>query len=202
MQTIDANHVYAVGKYTLVNYIQVSTELRLLVLEWRNQYEVRRWMLNTDVISIDVHLSFIEKLKKQHDRCYWVVFEDQKPIGTINLTKIDLITKSAELGYYMAPEFIGSGDGFIFAYNAFLFAFEVIQIEKLYGIVNVRNKPAYLLADFFGCTFSDTEQNENDRTERFHKTYIHRADFLQDLMKKQDVSKFVTHAKCKRVWKS
>ena len=44
------------------------------VLEYRNQEDVRKWMITDEKISIKNHLVFINNLKKSTDKYYFAAF--------------------------------------------------------------------------------------------------------------------------------
>ena len=44
---------------SLINFTVLNQENIHLVLKWRNHKNIRKWMHNKDIISIDNHLLFI-----------------------------------------------------------------------------------------------------------------------------------------------
>ena len=59
------------GEYTLRNFVNLDLPTKLLVLSWRNNEKIRKWMYNTGIISEQDHLSFIENLRNREDCYYW-----------------------------------------------------------------------------------------------------------------------------------
>ena len=120
------------------------------MLSWRNHEAIRKQMYNTQPITLDSHLEFIESLESRTDRYYWMVCENGNPVGSMNIVDVDLQKDTAELGYYMAPEFLGGGDGIFFIYNILSFVFDELGLNALYGATNSDNKTVAYIDEYYG----------------------------------------------------
>jgi pseudaminic acid synthase len=60
-----------------------------MVLDWRNSDYVRKWMKSQNKIDETDHQRFVENLRSDRDRYYFLVREDGRDIGTINITRRD-----------------------------------------------------------------------------------------------------------------
>jgi len=70
------------------NFINLTEEEKLLVLEWRNSDRVRLKMTNQNIIPLENHLKFIESLKTRTDCKYWLFMIDDVPIGVYDIVDI------------------------------------------------------------------------------------------------------------------
>jgi len=150
MLQIDIKKTYFFENYKFKNYVMLEDYEKQQMLEWRNHEDIRRNMYNTQLISLDSHMAFIKSLEVRIDRFYWMVCENDRPIGSLNIVDVDWDKGSAELGYYMAPELLGGGDGIFFIYNIFAFIFDVLKLNSLYGATNVENKAAAFIDEYYG----------------------------------------------------
>lgn len=57
------------------------------ILNLRNLDDVRKWMVNSEIISKENHFKFVESLKGNSNRLYFAVYRDGFLVGTYNLTK-------------------------------------------------------------------------------------------------------------------
>ncbi|MBQ9230153.1 MAG: GNAT family N-acetyltransferase [Prevotella sp.] len=57
------------------------------ILNLRNLDDVRKWMVNPEIIQEDNHFKFVESLKRNPNRLYYAVYKDGFLVGTYNLTK-------------------------------------------------------------------------------------------------------------------
>lgn len=73
--------------YSIVNYIDCNREQQLEILNLRNLDDVRKWMVNPEIIQEDNHFKFVESLKRNPNRLYYAVYKDGFLVGTYNLTK-------------------------------------------------------------------------------------------------------------------
>ncbi len=93
----------------LINFTLLSLEEKKMVLKWRNNPNIKRWMYDKNNISLKNHLNYIEFLKTKKDRIYFLVKEEENSVGVIDFTSIDYLTKSAEIGLYSNPLLKGYG---------------------------------------------------------------------------------------------
>jgi UDP-4-amino-4,6-dideoxy-N-acetyl-beta-L-altrosamine N-acetyltransferase len=85
------------------NFTELTHEEKLLVLNWRNNSNIRQYMHNQEIISLENHLKFIEKLKTDKTKEYFLVSD----LGVIDFQRID--GGFAEIGLYSNPEKFGIG---------------------------------------------------------------------------------------------
>lgn len=90
-------------KYELINFINTNENEKKLILEWRNDENVRKWMVNKNIITMDEHLRYIDSLKHKDDKLCFIVKCKEGYLGIIEFDKIDLINKEAYFGLNMNP---------------------------------------------------------------------------------------------------
>ena len=197
MNSINIETSYCVRQYTLVNFTQIDNEISRLILSWRNGSEIRKWMYNSDEITLEDHLPFVESLRNRNDCFYWAVYEKSMPVGVVNLTQIDWLSGKAELGYYMRPDYVNSGEGFDFVYSMFVFALDIIKVEYLYGAVHVDNKVPYLLSTFLGSKTIGIKEVGNGDSNRlkFYECYLTPEMFHENEENKGKLVNFVRYIK-------
>ncbi len=134
---------------------------------WRNDESIRKWMYNSEVISWENHLKFLESLKCCFDKYYWLIYKGIEPIGVLDITNYDIVTDKAEIGYYAKP--LSHGVGFEMLRECLHFCFNVINITNLYLTVRKDNCRAVLLDQFFGMIFSSSmDMNIEGKTVSFY----------------------------------
>lgn len=103
------------------------------VLEWRNHEDIRKWMVSTDLITLEDHIAWFERNKDRADR-YFLIFEYQKePQGYVSFVKI-ANSDAYEWGFYIKPE-ATKGMGFLLGQTALNCAFNEYKLEKVFGQV-------------------------------------------------------------------
>ena len=73
-------------RYEVINYVDCTKEQNLDILALRNRDDVRSWMVNPEVISEENHFKFVESLKGNPNRLYYVIYKNGVLMGTYNLT--------------------------------------------------------------------------------------------------------------------
>ena len=134
---------------TLINFIDLSIGEKEKVLEWRNHKNIRQWMLNREIISLEEHLNYINSLKLLTDRVYFLVRYRGEDIGVIDFTNIDYINKSADFGLYVRPNSIGKGLGNILMKLIIDYGFNKLRVDRLIAEVFKENRVAIKLYERF-----------------------------------------------------
>lgn len=131
-----------------INYTNLPFEQKCEVLRIRNLWDVRKWMASSDIISLNTHLTFIEKLKTSTSSAYWAIYKGDIFIGGCSI--VGLHDGDATSGIFINPEFIGSGiGGVISVYNHLMF-FEHLGMNRITGFEKKNNKPVVRLNKFVG----------------------------------------------------
>lgn len=128
----------------LKNFINLNETEKEFVLKWRNDEKIAKFMKNTN-IELDEHLNFIDKLKQDDGKKYFLVFNDDEPIGVIDFINID--KNSCEFGLYS----IKKGVGDLLMQEIKKYAFKILKVKNLKACVFKINQKAlnlYLKHDF------------------------------------------------------
>lgn len=140
----DLNNSY----YEFIDFANLNDDEKTMVWQWRNHESIRQWMNNKDVIKIEDHLIFLNDLKSDTTKKYWVIKRKNKYIGVYSI--VNLKDKIGEGGYYIAPELHNYNLGVEFCYFTFNFLFDIFGIQKIYGYALKNNKGANSLSKLLG----------------------------------------------------
>lgn len=158
MLKIDKTKTYPIENLEFKNYINLTSEESHEVLTCRNHAEIRKWMYNDDIIKLDDHLKFIEKLRKNNESFYWAAYQGSSYIGSINITHICTDTQTATWGYYLNPIYIGGGKGLDIEYCALKLFFNSLGLKEVNGEINRLNNPALKLHSIFGYSSEPSDK--------------------------------------------
>jgi len=118
------------GEIDLCNYVNLNKNDKALVLSMRNHPEIKKWMHNQDSILDVAHFEFIESLKIQTDRRYFLVKQSSNIIGSINFSEINF-ENSVDFGIYTNPFFQIKGAGRLLESAASQYAFIELGVKKI-----------------------------------------------------------------------
>ena len=99
----------------LINFIDLTIDEKKMILEWRNNLKIKKWMHSKDNISLESHLNFIQTLKNSPLKNYFLVKSEHEYIGVVSLN-------GEFLGIYADPNKTRVGD--ILLNQIIIFAFE------------------------------------------------------------------------------
>ena len=125
----------------LINFTELNLSEVKMVLKWRNNPDVRKWMYNQDEILLENHLAFIKSLKSKKDKLYFLVKKDNEYIGVIDFNNIK--DQSLIMGIYTNPSIKGFGK--ILLENIINYSFDVLKVKKIFSEVFSENTKAYEL---------------------------------------------------------
>ncbi len=116
-------------KIELVNFIDLSLDEKKMVLDWRNDTNIRKWMFTQEIISLDDHLDYIESLNTRKDRVYFLVKKASQMIGVIDFPNIDYEGKRTEFGIYTNPALRGVGN--VLMESIIDYAFNTLKVNTV-----------------------------------------------------------------------
>jgi len=130
---------------TLKNFVELNNKEKLIILSWRNNEIIRKWMYNSEIILEKNHMKFISNLDNDRNNQYFLVKSSIKNIGVIYFNNIN--DDSVEMGIYGNPNIKGTGK--ILMKNLIDYAFNVLKVKKIISEVYAENIKAYnLYKDF------------------------------------------------------
>lgn len=146
------------SKIELINFIDISSEEKKMVLSWRNHQDIRKWMSNRNKITLKEHLKYIDSLPFKNDRIYFLVKELNSYLGVIDFTSI-VENEFAEFGIYAKPNLIGIGSTLM---NTIIdYAFNNLKLKKLIANVYVNNEKAIKLYKKFNFIEIKKDRDNN-----------------------------------------
>ncbi len=143
----------------LINFSDLSPDEKKMVLQWRNHPDIRKWMFTRDEITLKEHLQYIDSLKKREDRLYFLVKKDDKAVGVIDFTNIDIKNKTAEFGIYAKPGLRGVGN--ILMELIIGYAFKNLGVSTLVSEVFKENGAAIKLYSRYNFNQTGIKKTDN-----------------------------------------
>lgn len=105
-----------------------------LVMNWRMQPEITRFMYTDPVLTIEMQREWFEKSKTDEQNLHFMIEMDQMPIGVMNITEIDRKNQRCSWGYYVAVKEKRSLKlALALEWNLYDYVFDVLKLHKLEG---------------------------------------------------------------------
>ena len=133
-------------KIKLLNFIDLTLEEKKMVLEWRNSDVIKKWMYTKEKILLESHLKFIDGLKTESTKLYFLVKSDDKYIGVIDFTKIN--KENLHMGIYTNPNLKGFGKTLLELIIDY--SFNILNVNEIIAEVFEENPRAYQLYLSYG----------------------------------------------------
>lgn len=143
----------------MINFTELNNEEKEEVLEWRNDAEIRKYMLDPHIIKPEEHYSFIDSLRGDKNKVYYLIKEDNEKIGVINLVDIDFKELNATAGMYLNPSLIGSGKGRVLVDTIIEVSINKYHLKKIFLKVLKNNNRAIKLYNKAGFYKIDEKSN-------------------------------------------
>lgn len=157
------------AKPSVTPIIEAQIQLRLLTeadlpmtLHWRNQDNIRRWFIHSDVITSQQHQAWFEQYNQKENDFVFIIEEQEmlgRPIGQVALYNIDQLKKQAEFGRLLIGEQEARGKGLARLATELLltFAFDYFELNQIFLEVFDSNTPAITI--YHQCGFKCTDQH-------------------------------------------
>lgn len=134
--------------YKFKNFNATNDFEKKQVYELRNNIEIRKWMFNSELISWNEHIKFLEKLKKDKSKQYFYVERNGLFIGVYSITNIQNLIGQG--GFYISIDAVKKKLAVEFIYNSIQFIFKFTNIHKIYGLEDLNNKNVFTINRLFG----------------------------------------------------
>ncbi len=114
------------------NILEVDESLQMMVREWRNSADVKKYMYSDHDISVEEHIKWLDSLKNSEKNLAFVVFIDNNPIGIVSIVNINKTHKTSDWGFYIYDTSLrGKGIGTSVLEKLINYAFNSLNIDKL-----------------------------------------------------------------------
>jgi len=131
----------------IVNLITLDKKTQLEVRNWRNRNDIRKWMINQNLITPDEHERWLKWLKDTDKARVFVGFRGEEPVGVVNLSSIDWNNRTADFGIYTLEGGVGYGLSVLLLDKAFG-EYDLLKVRADYIDGNIRAAHLYLKLGF------------------------------------------------------
>ncbi|AGP80964.1 hypothetical protein I533_04900 [Alteromonas mediterranea MED64] len=143
-----------------------------IVLQWRNQPHIRQNMHNQDEITWSQHEAWFDALKNDESRCFFVFYQNDRPIGVLNFSEHQSTPYTLEWGCYIGEDDVWPGSGLLLEIAALEYALNIKDAAILYAEVLAFNKSVIKLHTLFQYTALEdghafTRNKERHSVKRF-----------------------------------
>lgn len=139
------------------NFINLDEKRKKMVLDYRNHKDIRSMMLSSEEIAYDQHNSFIEGLKEDRTRLYFLLKLKGLYLGVTDYYNIS--SDNAFWGFHVNPELLQKSYGVLMEYMVLKVAFELLALKTLKCETYIRNGSVVKLHEQFGFA----EESRNDQ---------------------------------------
>jgi UDP-4-amino-4,6-dideoxy-N-acetyl-beta-L-altrosamine N-acetyltransferase len=131
--------------------INLGTKQELLsILQIRNEEKIRNNMFNNDLIEVDDHLNWFNKIKDSQQNFFYIIEYSNKIIGGLSLINIHKEKNSAEWAFYISQNINLVGLGALIEYKAIDYFFQNFDLFCLNCYVMKHNHSVIKLHKKFG----------------------------------------------------
>jgi UDP-4-amino-4,6-dideoxy-N-acetyl-beta-L-altrosamine N-acetyltransferase len=142
------------------------------VRAWRNAPHVAEHMYTDHAISEAEHAAWLEAALTREDRRYWIVLDNERPVGLANLARIDRANRRCDWAYYLGQtDTRGRGVGACVEYLVLNGVFGPMGLNKLACEVFVANEAVWRLHESFGFVREAHYRDHVWKAGRFHDVY-------------------------------
>lgn len=142
-----------------------SSELEMM-LAWRNSPVVRLNMYTRQVIALEEHLAWWDRVKSSDVNKYFMYEDADHPQGVVAFTDIDRSNKNSSWAFYANPE-APKGTGSRMEFLALNYAFDELGLHKLCCEVLAFNAAVVKLHQKFGFNIEGVLREQHLMDEKY-----------------------------------
>ncbi|MED3384402.1 UDP-4-amino-4,6-dideoxy-N-acetyl-beta-L-altrosamine N-acetyltransferase [Bacillus subtilis] len=137
------------------------------VLRWRNDDRIRQLMYNDQIITEKQHHQWFKKVNSSKTEHYFIFTIDHTDIGFISFKDVDHKNHHCYWGFYIGEVQSPKGSGSVMGFLALEWAFQQLEIEKVYGEVLSNNEKSLSYHQSFGFSKEGHFRNHIVRTSNY-----------------------------------
>jgi RimJ/RimL family protein N-acetyltransferase len=143
-----------------------------LLLEWRNNFNIRKWCRQTDLITIDEQAKWYQKINEDASIKMYSIYYDNNTIGVCGFTSVNHIHNTAEFSIYVAPEHQRKGFAESALKTLLSHGFEDLNLNRIYG-ETFEGNPGIKLYKKLGFTKEGTHQQTYYKCGKYINSYTY-----------------------------
>lgn len=149
-----------------------ENELELL-MNWRMRDDINSMMFNSVKLTMEDQIRWFNKIKDSDTEIRWIIWNDEKPIGSLYFTNIDKNNQRCESGWFVAEK-KGMDFQTIIALqrNSYDYAFDTLGLNRVYGLVIDDNKALLKLLNICGINTEGIMKEHIIKDGKKHDVYI------------------------------
>ena len=143
------------------------------VMAWRVKPDIARFMLTAVEFNLDKQLRWFERINNSASDEYWIIENNGKPIGVINLSEIDRVNRHATWGLYIGEDMNSPIGGMLpmYFYN-YVFGRSDLNLHKLHGKVLDTNTSMLRVHEVCGYRQVGIHKDHVLRDGSFHDVHV------------------------------
>lgn len=140
---------------------------------WRMSPEITKHLFTDPVITVGDQEQWYREMEEGGNAVYWIISFDDTDIGYAALANIDMQNKRGEPGIYIGEtEYRGQGLGRIIMRKITQYAFEYLQLNKLYGLILSENYSTLINYLKTGWKIEGVLKDHVFKHNRFYDVYM------------------------------
>ena len=156
----------------MLKFLKIQEEHLALILDWRTSPDVTRYMFTDIDPDMDAQKEWRQKIQTDETSRYWIIFYQDKLIGMVYLTDMDLSNKQCTWGYYIGEASSRMLGGIIPPY-LFNHVFHEMGFSKICAEIMDGNENAIKLNEMFGFKLVDQRENQIHKYDKDHDVFAY-----------------------------
>ncbi len=144
-----------------------------LMMNWRMREDISRTLFSDVKLTLEGQKKWYEKIKDSKNEIRWVIWKDNKPIGSMYVDHIDYDNSRCESGWFLAEK---EGMGFeaviSLQRNLNNYVFDTLGLNRMSGEIIDTNKPLVRIIEICGSKCEGVLRQHVRKNGVFHDVYL------------------------------
>lgn len=171
IEMVDGYGAFRATAHIVGRLRDIQVEDLPIILEWRNQDSIRKYMYHYELIEWENHVNWFEKVSNDNGIKNKIFEVNNLPVGVV--TFVTKEESQAEWGFYIGDQNAPKGSGMLLGELALDLAFHSLNIKKVYGEVIDFNQKSKIFHQNFGFTLEIILRDHYIRENNRYDVYVY-----------------------------
>lgn len=141
--------------------VQLNKTHLEMVLKWRNQESIRKYMFQSGLITLSDHMAWFKRLNSDPSKQAQIFYLNDVPCGFLQINI--MLTKKCEWGLYIGNQSAPKGAGTIMGYLALNYIFDKLCLENVNAEIIKSNQRSISYHNKLGFKRKNLIKGESDQ---------------------------------------
>lgn len=143
-----------------------------LMMNWRMRQDITKMMFTDVKLTLEEQKNWYDRIKDSEEEIRWVIWNNEKPVGSMYVVDIDRTNRRCESGWFVAEKNgLDLKSTIALQQNLCDYIFDRLNLNRVYGLVLDDNKYLVRLLQMCGINKEGILKEHVYKNGKYHDVY-------------------------------